>query len=335
LRKSIGAVLGAVLAVMAGGGQAAAEGDGYGPFPVRNFQPIQLLFLGMQGERAAVIKKGALDIRVELAETNTIFNENLPNVTTTIKMEQLRSGLFLRYGILDRLEVALEVPLLYRYEGFLNGAIGQTERITSGLAPARAQLSNVGFAYNLSRNGQTLFHGSDGQLGLGDITLSGKYQLVTEQSGIPAVSLRMAVKLPSGDSARFFGSGHADVGAGLAVEKKVADRWILYGNLNGIIPTGPVAGLSVNPQMSAITAVEYLWAPNFSLVAQFDYFSSPFRNTGTDVLDGGVTEVVVGYNYQIRPNVIWQLYAVENLDFITGSAADFTLSTLVTYRFGR
>lgn len=324
-----------VLAVLAVAGRATAEVDGYGPFPVRNFQPIQLLFLGMQGERAAVIKRGALDIRVELAETNTIFNENLPNVTTTIKMEQLRSGLFLRYGLLDRLEVALEVPLLYRYEGFLNGVIGQVERLTSGLAPARAQLSNVGFAYNLSRNGQALFYGSDGQLGLGDITLSGKYQLVTEQAVIPAVSLRMAVKLPSGDSARFFGSGHADVGAGLAVEKKVGDRWILYGNLNGIIPTGPVAGLSVNPEMSAIAAVEYLWTPNFSLIAQFDYFSSPFRNTGTQVLDGGVTEVVVGYSYQIRPKVIWQLYAVENVDFITGSAADFTLSTLVTYRFGR
>jgi hypothetical protein len=294
-----------------------------------------LLFLGMQGERAAVIKKGAFDIRVELAETNTIFNETLPNVRTTIKMEQLRSGMFLRYGLLDRLEVAMEIPLLYRWEGFMNGVIGQVERITSGLAPARAQLSNVGFAYNMTRNGQTLFSGSDGQLGLGDITLSSKYQLVMEQAGVPAVSLRLAVKVPSGDSGRFFGSGHVDVGAGLAIEKKVADRWILYGNVNGIVPTGKVAGLSVNPEISAIGAIEYLWTPAFSLVAQFDYFSSPFRNTGTQILDGGVTEVVLGYNYRLRPNLVWLLYGVENLDFITGSAADFTLSTLVTYRFGR
>ena len=134
---------------------------------------------------------------------------------------------------------------------------------------------------------------------------------------------------------RFFGSGHADVGAGLAIEKKIADRWILYGNVNGIVPTGKVAGLSVNPEMSAIAAIEYLWTPAFSLVAQFDYYSSPFRNTGTQILDGSVTEVVVGYNYRLRPNLVWQLYGVENLDFTTGNAADFTLSTLVTYRFGR
>jgi len=309
--------------------------DGYGPFPVRNFQPIQLLFLGMQGDRAAVIGKGALDIRVELAETSTVFNENLPSVTAKIKMEQLRSGLFLRYGLTDRLEVAMEIPLLYRYQGFLNGVISQVERLTSGLSPARAALENTGFVYNLTKGGQTIFSGSDGQLGLGDITLNSKYQVVTEQGWIPGLSLRFAVKVPSGDEGRFFGSGHVDVGAGVAIEKKIADRWILYGNVNGIVPTGKVAGLSVNPEMSAIAAIEYLWTPAFSLVAQFDYYSSPFRNTGTQILDGSVTEVVVGYNYRLRPNLVWQLYGVENLDFTTGSAADFTLSTLVTYRFGR
>jgi len=309
--------------------------DGYGPFPVRNFQPIQLLFLGMQGDRAAVIRKGALDIRVELAETSTVFNETVPGVTARIKMEQLRSGMFLRYGLTGRLEVAMEIPALYRYRGFLNGAITQVERVTSGVSPARGALKDTGFAYNLTRSGQTLFSGAEGQLGLGDITLSGKYQMVREQPWIPAASLRLAVKVPSGDEGRFFGSGHADVGAGVAFEKKIAERWLLHGNFNGIFPTGKVAGLAVNPAVSAVAAVEYLWTPAFSLVAQFDYYSSPFRNAGTQILDGGVTEVVVGYNYRLRPNLVWQLYGVENLDFIKGSAADFTLSTLATYQFGR
>ena len=52
------------------------------------------------------------------------------------------------------------------------------------------------------------------------------------------------------------------------------------------------------------------------------------------VLDKGVTEAVGGFSYRLRPNVLWQVYGVENLDFIRGSAADFTLSTVVTYRFG-
>jgi hypothetical protein len=40
----------------------------------------------------------------------------------------------------------------------------------------------------------------------------------------------------------------------------------------------------------------------------------------------------LGFSYRFMPHLLWQAYAVENLDFITGSAADFTLSTLMTYR---
>jgi len=46
-----------------------------------------------------------------------------------------------------------------------------------------------------------------------------------------------------------------------------------------------------------------------------------------------VTEAVAGFNYRLQKNVLWQVYGVENLDFITGAAADFTLSTVMTYHF--
>lgn len=313
--------------------EASAEVDGYGPFPVRNFQPLQLMVLGMFGDRALVLAKGRLDIRVELAETSTVFREDEPRVRTTMKFETLRSALFLRYGVTDRLEVGLEVPALYRYRGILEGVITATERATTGLAPARNRLMGTGFAFDMTRDGQRLFGGGESILGLGDLTLIGKYQLQGRAEDRPAVAVRLAVKVPSGDEARFFGSGHTDVGAGLAVEQVVGARWILYGNLNGIFPTGDVAGLSLAPALSGIAAVEYLWSPALSLVAQFDYYSSPFRRTGTMILDEGVTETAIGFSYQLRKHVLWQVYGVENLDFIRGSAADFTLSTVVTYRF--
>lgn len=330
-------VKGGLAALVAGlmlGWGVKAHAEGYGPFPTRNFQPIQLLVLGMFGDRAAVLKKGTLDLRIEMADTSTIFDDQTPPTTATMKFEQVRSGLFLRYGLTNQLEVGVEVPALYRYPGILGGMISQVERLTSGLAPARAALKNQGFVYNLTKNGRTLISGRNGDLGLGDITLFSKYQVLSESQGKPAVSLRLAVKAPSGDSGRFFGSGHTDVGFGLAVEKMVAAHWILYGNLNGIFPTGSIAGLTLQPAMSGIVAAEYLWSPAVSLVAQFDYYSTPFHGTGTPVLDQGVTEVAAGFNYRLRNNLLWQVYGVENLDFIRGGAADFTLSTVVTYRFG-
>ncbi|MGH7148654.1 MAG: hypothetical protein ACREIJ_12260, partial [Nitrospiraceae bacterium] len=78
------------------------KAEGFGPFPVRNFQPIQQLVLSMPGDRAAVLKQGVLDLRLELAETASVFRDEGPQAGVTMKFETLRSGLFLRYGAAER-----------------------------------------------------------------------------------------------------------------------------------------------------------------------------------------------------------------------------------------
>jgi len=311
---------------------ALVGAEGFGPFPVRNFQAFQQLVLSLPGDRAAVVKPGTVDVRLELAETASVYNDNTPPINVAVKFETLRSGLFLRYGATDKLELGLEIPVLYRYQGFMNGAITAIERATTGENPARAALTNSNFLFNVTRNGQTIMNGGPGAMGLGDTTLMSKYQLLTEGAVMPAVSLRGAVKLPTGDQSAFFGSGSPDFGLGLAVEKLVAGRLILYGNLTGVAPTGTIAGFGLRPTMSGIFAVEYLWSENLSITTHFDYYSSPFSGTGSPVFDQSVTESVLGFSYRLTPHLLWQTYAVENLDFITGSAADFTLSTLLTYR---
>ena len=313
---------------------APVGAEGFGPFPVRNFQPIQQLVLSMPGDRAAVLKQGVLDVRLELTETASIFRDQSSQANVTMKFETLRSGLFLRYGATERWEFSVEVPLLYRYRGFMDGPIKAVERATTGLSPARNALGNSGYAFNISRGGQTVASGREGAVGLGDSTVISKYQVLLETAWMPAVSIRTALKLPTGDEGQFFGSGSPDFGFGLAVEKGFGGRWVVYGNLNGVVPTGRIAGMPLQPTMSGLVALEYLWSENLSFTTQFDYYSTPFHGVGTRVLDKGVTESVAGFSYRLTQHLLWQGYGVENLDFITGSAADFTLSTLLTYRIG-
>jgi hypothetical protein len=307
--------------------------EGFGPFPVRNFNPLQQLVLNMPGDRAAVLKHGMLDVRLELAETAAIYLEDTQQASATAKFETLRSGLFLRYGATDKLELAMEIPVLYRYPGFMDGEIKAVERMTTGLSPARRALGDNSYVYNISRGGQQIVNGTNGAVGLGDSTLLAKYQLLSETSSLPALSIRTAVKFPTGDEGEFFGSGSPDFGIGLAAEKLLGGRWVLYSNLNGVFPTGRIAGLPLQPTISGLAATEYLWSGNLSLTLQFDYYSSPFHGVGLQVLDKGVTEVVAGFNYRAAEHWLWQVYGIENVDFITGSAADFTLATLFTYRF--
>lgn len=308
--------------------------EGFGPFPVRNFQPLHQLVLGMPGDRATVLKTGALDLRIELANTANVFSDATPQTSVTMKFESIRSGLFLRYGVTERVEMAVEVPVVNRYRGIMEGMITAVERATTGLAPDRRALKGTGYAYQVTSGGRTVINAREGVVGLGDASIMAKYQVLTETSALPALSLRAAIKLPTGDEGHLLGSGSPDYGFGLAMEKQVAKDWMVYANFNGVIPTGHIAGFGLQPVVSALVAVEYLWSENFSLVGHFDYFSSPLYGAGTHVLDNGVTEGVLGFNYRLRPRLLWQVYAVENLDFIVGSAADFTLSTVVTFQFG-
>jgi len=68
----------------------------------------------MPGDRATLVSQGTVDVRVELADTASIFSTLNPQSSAVMKFETLWSGLSVWYGVADRLEVALDVPVLYR-----------------------------------------------------------------------------------------------------------------------------------------------------------------------------------------------------------------------------
>lgn len=114
--------------------------EGFGPFPVRNFQALDQLVLAMPGERAAVLKKGDFDVRLEVANTASIARDQEEQADATMKFETVRAGLFLRYGLTDRLEIGAEIPGYHRHRGFMEEPILGVERGTTGMAPARKAL---------------------------------------------------------------------------------------------------------------------------------------------------------------------------------------------------
>jgi hypothetical protein len=144
--------------------------------------------------------------------------------------------------------------------------------------------------------------------------------------------MRLAVKFPTGDFSKQFGSGELDVGIGLALQKTVWNRLMLYVNQNVVFPTGQFAdtNLSLNPISTTAGAAEWLWTSWFSTVVQLDYYTTPFHGTGTQALDNTVFEIAFGVNVRPTRHVLWQLYGIENFHQPEGeAAADFTLGTTV------
>lgn len=310
--------------------------EGNGPFPNRNYNPVQLLFLSLPSEKATPLPLHSYEISLELVESNTILIESDSQFDVTMKFETFRSALHLKYGLTDRLEIGLEIPYYYRNGGFLDPFIMSVENDVGQLNADRIKFHDGEFGgYEITQGGETILSGEDHQIGFGDVSLSGKYLMLDEGLKRPAVSLRVALKVPMGDFDKAFGSGNPDIGFGLVVQKGILARWLFYLNQSVVIPGGDFGStdLTLRAIYSAASAVEFMWTDSFSLVGQIDYYTSPFHGTGNRALDNGVFEAVFGFNYRFKPHLLLQLYGIENFAVPRGASADFTLGSNIAVRF--
>jgi hypothetical protein len=276
---------------------------------------------------------------MDLVESNVIISEMHPdpNVEAVLKFETFRFAFAFRHGLTNRLEGGVEIPVLYRDKGFLDPFIISVEEAVSRFSPNRIEFTRGEFGgYYIRRNGETLLSGERGELGLGDAVLQSKFLAWREESWWPTLSLRGAVKLPTGSKSRLFGRGKVDLGLGLALQKTLHPRFIVYLNQNVVFPMGRFlyTDFTLNPISTTILAVEWIWSSKFSWLTQIDLYTSPFHGTGVQALDYGVNELAFGFDYALRPHVLWQLFGIENFNKpYLGAAADFTLLTTVSYRF--
>ena len=329
---------GAVGVALLGLTVAVNAGDlyvGQGLVPVKNFQPLQGLSLQMPVDNAIPLKSGELVLRANFAETSTDLLETSATGNGVLKFGQLTSAFGVRYGTaMENVEVGLQIESIYRHSSGLDGLVTATERLFGRSNGPRDALKHSGYAYSLSV-GNTVLNPPNEAFGVSDIVVHAKALMVSEGKYMPAASLRVAVKIPVGDKDRALGTGVADLGVGLSLQKTLWERVNVYVNMNEMLPTGHYLNLALRGYFTSVSGVEFMATPRFSITGQFDYYQSPFGNTGIKLLDRGVTEAVLAFGYRLTPNVLWQIYGVENLDFTKGSAADFTLATVLMYRMPR
>lgn len=281
------------------------------------------------------IPQGTHEMALEVVASNIILSEERSKVDAVLKFETIRTSLRLKYGLRDRLEIGLEIPLLYREGGYLDPFISSIENAFRAVNPNRITFREGTFGgYLIKLDGKEILSGEDHRWGLGDIVLSAKYLILEEGSKRPAVGIRGAVKLPTGNFDQAFGSGKPDLGMGLVIQKGLGRRWIFYLNQSLIFPIGTFGrtDLKLNSTYAAALDVEYLWTSRISIEGQYNYYTSPFHGTGNHVLDSGASEVVLGLNYKWGPH-LWRLYTIENFANPKGAAADFTLATEVIFHF--
>ena len=155
-----------------------------------------------------------LELSARLLYANIILLGTVPGkVRYTFDEETAELVLGIRYGLGERLDVFAGLPVILQYGGFLDAPIKFFEDLFGAPYPGRAGRPNNLTVFQITGpTGETLERFTPG-VGLGDLTLGLKGQLLLQHGPWPAVALRLAVKLPTGGPT--YSSGEVDLGGSL------------------------------------------------------------------------------------------------------------------------
>jgi len=241
--------------------------------------------------------------------------------TTTI-------ALSLRRRVHERLELGIDVPYVQHSGGTLDGFIKDWHSML-GLSNSRRTGPNDQLRHTYIRDGATLFSLDSSVSGIGDVQLS---------AAIPIgnLTLRAAVKLPTGDPDKLTGSGATDVSLGVYGSRVYTFRERDV-SLSGFVGALALGDGDVLPELQRSfvpfggVALRWQATGKFGLAAQLSMQGSYF-DTHFEEIGGNTIQLGVGADYRAG-NFLWRLAIAEDLN---GSAtADFGMQLSVRYAAAR
>lgn len=297
-----------------------------GPVLLVNQSPIQLLFLQPMPDRAETLPKGHGSIRLDTTITNTLLFQTSDRYAGTIDMETIRASLEVNYGVVTGLELGISIPAVHYYSGFMDKPIREVEKMFSALRAVREDEEANQFNYSVEKDGGEFISASKNSTGIGDLVLRVKATVWEEGDTMPGLSGRVAVKLPTGDKDRAFGSGEVDWGVGVLLQKDIK-KMTVYLNADVTFPGDAFddVGVSLRKFYGLMVGAEYRFTSRFSALAQLNWTTRPFENTDLDMLDRRIIDILVGVTYYTENGIFIRIGGVEDIICSTEAGADVTL----------
>lgn len=283
--------------------------------------PLYLIYLQMPPETSDVMDRNKSVINADYTVSNVTVSCFTPVSSLydiQIDAEVSRFSLDFRYGLYDNLEMGFEVPYVYLSSGYLDNFVESFEDAVGATTPrSRERQGSNNFAYAFRYNNEYLIQKNDSTSGLGDASFNAKYQVIQENAFLPNLSLRSAIKLPTGDKDSLLGSGKLDYGLGILVDKSFFSKLFIYSGFNVVFIKKPAFFNAIGLDreiFSAAGALEYFLTKRMSFVAQFMGNSTPYPDSGTNALDNYAYDISLGINYTWREkqNISWHIAVTEN-----------------------
>lgn len=268
-----------------------------GPLQVKNQFPL-FFHLDAPVVESAVNESS---FSLGLSHSSVYMMKDSPEWTVHLDIEMTELRLKYRRVIADMVEVGVEVPVLSFSSGFMDGLLHSYHSAFGFPDYGRSSRPKNEFLYDVTRNGNIVVKAEDGSVGLGDIRLSIKKELL---KGDTVLSLKADIELPTGRASRGFGSGSIDGGIALLADKRLGDKFNMNANIGLVFPGDLRAEkkIAMKDYLFAGAAIEAALWKNISLLGQALIQNSPFPHMNIGAVDRVSALLILGGRYSSGTN---------------------------------
>lgn len=322
----------AILFTMALGGVACGSDLEITPFRTINQSPLVQIF-GLPAETAAtVVPQSRLMVSLTQDVASNYTQHSNTREQLLLDGESYRWVLSARYGLGPRWEAGVEVPYVVLGGGFLDGFIMDWHR-TFGLPQGgRDEAPRNRLDYSYVKDGVQRLGVNRSGSGIGDISLTSGLNIYSQQDAESRdeLTLRAALKLPSGDSSALRGSGSVDLSLLLCGSMENRTEWGtlgLYGSLGGLVMS---EGRVLREQQNRLAGLGTLglgWGPTEWLAIKFQLngHTALYRDSALPEIGANALMLVAGGTVKLPGAYLLDIGVSEDVAVATAPDVSFHL----------
>ena len=307
------------------------------PFATRNQSPLVSIFgLPAVGD-PLVANAGAKEFGLGVDLASNYVSETAAGENIVLDGESLRISLRGRYGLGKDLEIGMEVPFLVLGGGFLDDFIIKYHDTFGFPQGGRDTAPRNRLLYLYRKNNIDKLRIENSSSGIGDISLQGGWQLYKGPGESPgAVSVRAALKLPTGDSDRLQGSGSTDLALWINAGKGfplTRGHFVVYGAAGLLAMTGGNVLPDQQQNFAGFGNFGIGWDP-FSCLAlkvQADAHTPFYRDSGLKEVDSYSVQLTIGGTIALGKKTSLDIGVSEDLIVATAPDVVFHLALRRTF----
>jgi len=202
------------------------------PLQTRNQNPLTLPYGLPKPVPARLPAAGSGRFTFDVNWSNSAVLESSDDYDFTLDAESLEARLRLEHAVGSKWAAMIELPWRYLGGGSLDGFIENWHDLFGLPQGPRRKMPKDRLLIDYQQGGETLLHVDDSGSGIADIPIGVGYQAHASEQR--AVGAWLTVKLPVGDSDDLLGSGAIDVALSIAGETRLAEQWLLFGQVDAV-----------------------------------------------------------------------------------------------------